>query len=352
MVNSKIQNFSKTFALQLFLPADSGIDWDIATGIAMDIADAGGFDSSQYAEIYSQIIDILDPIIEETTGCEAKKHVPLVLNRHEWIITTIESVKRMFGEVIDEYWKNLQENLKGSYKGIVVKKSVKSTLTAEMGLLIGYISGKVLAQYDLIIPEKQNACLYFIEPNIALRRQQLGADLSTFRFWITLHELAHKFQFDNNPWIRKYYFDLLDETKKIIKEPVKNKSSAGINNISLLMNPKNRNLIEKIQAFMSIVEGYADFIMFTAAKYLPDYEQTAPIFQKKKSNDGILKEIFNKMLGLDMKLDQYRMGYQFISSVAQAHSLSFFQENLKDGNSVPTLNEINKPELWVKRVTS
>lgn len=348
MVNSKIKNIAKTFGYQLLLPAEKGIDWDIAVAIAMEIAQKQPLISGEYEEIYNEIICIVDPILEEITQYEAKKHIPLVFDRNEWIVTTVESMKTMFKDIIDEYWENLENNLESSQKRNFVKKITKSTITSEIGLLIGYLSNKVLAQYDMLVPERKDSYLYFIEPNIQMRQKQLGLESSLFRFWITLHELAHKYQFDNNPWIKQYYFKLIEAAKEVINKPEKenNKASFG-----LFLTSSNRELISKIQAFMSLIEGYADFIMFTAAKRLPDYERTAPIFLNRKSG-GPVKEVFNKMLGFDLKLNQYKTGYRFVSAVTNAYGISFLHNNLKDGRSLPTLQEITEPELWIKRVAN
>lgn len=342
----KYTEIAKIIGLQFFLPADKGIDWNMATAIAIETAQKDQIKSSDYTDLYLDIIDVLDPLIEDTTGYKRKKHIPLVYNRADWIITTVESVKTMFGQLIEEYWNIIQSQK--DYPNLA-KKTTKGIITSEIGLLIGYLSNKVLAQYDLLIPENQDAMLYFIEENIQARQKMLEVDGGIFRFWITMHELAHKYQFENNPWIKQYYFDLLDETKKIIHSPIKNRLPQK--NMTLILTPSNWEIISKVQAFMSVIEGYADYVMHTAAKRLPDYESIAPVFERKKTG-GLLKDIFEKILGFDLKINQYKTGYRFISSVAQMQGFQFIQENLKDRHSLPTLKEIAEPGLWVKRISS
>ncbi len=262
----KTLNLTKTIGIQFFLPAEKGIDWDIATGIALEAAEQDKNNYKQYQEIYEEIIHILDPVLTDMLKFEPNTHIPLVYNRESWIITTIESIKQIFGEIIDEYWNILEDSIEKSPTSSITKKTTKSTITAEIGLLTGYLSNKVLAQYDLLIPNGQNDFLYFIEPNIQKRQQQLGVDGATFRFWITLHELAHKYQFEQNPWIKNYYFSLIEESKKIMHQPVQNKSSKD--SMTMILSPSNLQLITKIQAFM-----YAcPFVVFLiTGKMVSDY---------------------------------------------------------------------------------
>ncbi|MDH3300382.1 MAG: zinc-dependent metalloprotease, partial [Acidimicrobiia bacterium] len=80
---------------------------------------------------------------------------------------------------------------------------------AEVGALLGWMSGRVLGQYDLLIvederPEDQD-WVYYVGPNIAGLEQRFGFEPREFRLWIAIHECTHRAQFTGVPWLRPYF---------------------------------------------------------------------------------------------------------------------------------------------------
>ncbi len=84
--------------------------------------------------------------------------------------------------------------------------------TRQLGLLLGFMAGRVLGQYDLAIltAETTPGRLLFVEENIRQTARSLDVPLDDFRTWIALHETTHAFEFEAHPWLRPYLAERLE----------------------------------------------------------------------------------------------------------------------------------------------
>ena len=94
---------------------------------------------------------------------------------------------------------------------LVVGRAVAGT---QLGLMLAYMSTRVLGQYDLLIndeaPEDQDLVSY-VGPNIVAIEERYGFAPSQFRLWLALHEVTHRLQFTAVPWLRDHFVGLVSE---------------------------------------------------------------------------------------------------------------------------------------------
>ena len=67
----------------------------------------------------------------------------------------------------------------------------RQIVSAEMGMLVGYLARRVLGQYELALISGEPTGpgnLYFVEPNIAATEHLLGLPKDQPRLWLALHE--------------------------------------------------------------------------------------------------------------------------------------------------------------------
>ena len=81
----------------------------------------------------------------------------------------------------------------------------------QAGLILAYLSSRVLGQYELFLPPEtspvdgeQPGRLTLVAPNIVMVERELGVDPHDFRRWVCLHEETHRLQFTAVPWLRDY----------------------------------------------------------------------------------------------------------------------------------------------------
>jgi uncharacterized protein (DUF2342 family) len=83
---------------------------------------------------------------------------------------------------------------------------------------------------------------------------------------------------------------------------------------------------------------------------MPNYESIARKFEHRQRNRGWGEQLLARITGLDVKLEQYRLGEEFISSIVinRGHDLAI---RLWDGPAnLPTLEELSNPHLWIARI--
>ena len=88
---------------------------------------------------------------------------------------------------------------------------------AEMGVVLGWMSGRVLGQYDLLFADGDSPqdAVYYVGPNIVSLERRHGFEPREFRLWIALHELTHRAQFTGVPWLRAHFLDLVERSVAI-----------------------------------------------------------------------------------------------------------------------------------------
>ena len=100
----------------------------------------------------------------------------------------------------------------GPFAG-ALRAGAGATMAAEVGLVMGYMSQRVLGQYELsLLGPTRAPRLLFVAPNLEQADRRAGADRDELpRAGSSIHELTHVFQFGGVPWLRDHLGGLLRE---------------------------------------------------------------------------------------------------------------------------------------------
>jgi coenzyme F420 biosynthesis associated uncharacterized protein len=239
--------------------------------------------------------------------------------------------------------------------------------------LLGYLARRVLGQYDLALlgrePIETTGKLYFVQPNIRNTERMLGIPSDQFRLWLALHETTHAFEFEAYPWVREHmnsmiqeYFTFLTEDIEYLKRGVsglkafwersRDRNNAdGAGWIELVMTPDQRQLFSRMQATMAVVEGYSNYIMNAVGRDLmPDYHHIARRFEQRQRQKSSAEQFFIKLTGLDMKMEQYRLGEAFINEIVRQRGDRFAHRVWEGPEMLPTMTELRNPSEWIARI--
>src|SRR5436190_1531693 len=307
------------------------IDWDRSANLARQIIreqqpEAGWHQA--WEEYYRGMVARCYPVITSDIGRELPVPIDSIraFTRNEWIDANIANFKELFGPIEAMYSK-----VQGySNLGTVLMSGLNQTvLSTELGVLLGYLARRVLGQYDLSLLGKEPVTagrLYFVEPNIAAVQNELGLNADDFRLWIALHETTHAYEFEAYPWVREYFNSLLEEYFSYLSDDMTTFSSglgglkslvdrarANINNgdswIEMVMSPEQRTLFYKLQALMSIIEGYSNYIMNAVGeRLLPTYGRIKEQFELRAARRSAAEKLYIRITGLALKMEQYRLG--------------------------------------------
>jgi coenzyme F420 biosynthesis associated uncharacterized protein len=263
---------------------------------------------------------------------------------------------------------------------LAVRLAQRAAVSVEVGLLLGYVSRRVLGQYDLLVPEQTpvlparrrgmvaaSPVLYFVGSNIVEVEQRFGFVPRDFALWVALHEVTHRFQFDGVPWLRDRFLGLVRSYLSTVPLDARALSArlgaaarsllSGTlppeerNPVYLLSSPEQRVTLDEIQALMAVVEGHGNYVMDTiGARVIPSFRRMRGVFERRRQQTNRIHRAIQYAIGLEMKLRQYEMGQRFCET-AVSHSGEGVLDRLWSGpDNLPSLAELKEPQQWVRRV--
>lgn len=365
-----VNNRSRTIGKDGPLPL---LDWEKARMMAHRMNPETGNTAAWHQEwtiYYRNLVSRTVPIIEDYTQTKLPRNLDTVeaVTRSEWVDANITSFKDLF-EPIEKLNRDAvrRSNL---FSQVVMGSANQLLVSSELGLLLGYLARRVLGQYDMALMGKEvipTGKLYFVEPNISHIVNTLNIQGDEFRLWIALHESTHAFEFESHTWVRQHFNAILERYFSYITDDLsKIASNGGLNGfvqrfkqnntpgtawLERIMTPEQRKLFNELQALMSIIEGYSNHVMnAVGVKLMPSYEQIKGKIEGRQKEQSIIDKLFARLTGLNIKMEQYRMGETFIDEVVKQKGIVFANQMWERPEYVPTLEELKNPAIWIKRL--
>jgi coenzyme F420 biosynthesis associated uncharacterized protein len=235
-----------------------------------------------------------------------------------------------------------------------------------IGTVLGYLSGKVLGQYDPFAPDAEQSGhgrLLLVAPNIVNVERQLNVNPGDFRLWVCLHESTHRLQFAAVPWLRNHFRSLVDDfadatdldpgqLAERLWGALRNRRSSKVSWIEATQNEAQRAAFDQLLALMTLLEGHADHVMDAAGPdVVPSVAAIRVAFnERRRRGNSLLDRVIRALLGMDMKLQQYVKGNAFVTDVVSRVGMTRFNTVWASPETLPTRSEISDPASWVARV--
>jgi len=257
----------------------------------------------------------------------------------------------------------VNENVAGTGSNLVQDVGGKVT-GAEVGALLSFFASKILGQYDLA-PDGTPRLL-LVAPNVLHTEEELGVDPADFRLWVCLHEETHRVQFTAVPWLRQH---MIDTARQLSLDLVPDPEQLGDKLVQLARNlpgalraggngltdifatPEQRAQIARVTAVMSLLEGHADVVMDDVGpRVIPTVAEIRAKFQQRRLGAGNVDRLLRRLLGLEAKMRQYRDGAVFVRAVTDTVGVDGFNAVWTSPETLPLPEEIQQPDVWVRRV--
>ncbi|MFC0601944.1 zinc-dependent metalloprotease [Streptomyces palmae] len=296
----------------------------------------------------------------------------LVVDRPGWVSANVAG----FREILRPLLAKMEER-RGP--GGAVLGTVGGKVTGvELGMLLSFLASRVLGQYETFAPAARDlptgaavgGRLLLVAPNIVHVERELDVHPHDFRLWVCLHEETHRTQFTAVPWLRAHLESeiqaflgetevdpatLLERLREAFQSVTGGRPEGeerGRSIVELVQTPAQRQILARLTAVMSLLEGHADFVMDgVGPAVVPSVAEIREKFQKRRaSGAGRLDQALRRLLGLDAKLRQYRDGERFVRAVVKQVGMDGFNRVWTSPNTLPTKAEISKPADWVARV--
>ena len=335
------------------------INWDLAVKVASRFAGTYPLEDTYHSDLLAReapgIVARAAQMVEDETGLTAAGEPAVeVVTRKQWAETNVAVFSQLLAPA--------EEKIK---KANPVASRV---VAAEMGAVLGFLSRKVLGQYELVLPGKGESgdVVYLVGANVLAMERSHQFRPSEFRLWIALHECAHRLQFVGVPWLREYFLDLVGElVASAVPEPgkwarimadVRKATDSGEPIIGetglfgLFANSSQKDLLERVQALMSLLEGHGHVVMDRIGRReLASQQRMSSVLRQRRKDPRTAT--FLRLTGLEMKMRQYEQGEKFVLRVELEAGWSALDRVWDGPDSLPSLAEINEPMLWLSRVS-
>jgi coenzyme F420 biosynthesis associated uncharacterized protein len=343
------------------------IDWHAVRDIARRRlgAYAAPIDHARRARaeaFYRETLLRIEPLVAEEIGAQLPHalEVPAVVDRVEWIDLNLATFQHLFGRV-EQIIADSQrgEDTAGRALARIVNRSVGNQ---QLGLMLTFLARKVLGQYDvslLAAGPAPRGRLNFVEQNIEATAASLGVPLDEFRSFIAMHEATHAFEFEAYPWLRDYFAANVAEAIEQLatqSDGLAGRLRAALSGgkghwLERIMTPEQRATFQRTQALMSLLEGYSNHVMHAVGeRLLPGFQALHDRFERRNERRGGIERMIGRLIGLDLKMEQYAAGERFVDAVIAARDRAFLNRVWAGPEQLPSLDEIGAPDRWIERI--
>jgi coenzyme F420 biosynthesis associated uncharacterized protein len=350
------------------------VDWDFATATAIRLAPPGP--RMELAEAMATVEDL------RRTAEEAEQHVAAytglgsahgpvtlpqsaVVDRPGWIRSNVEGFRRLVDPLLDSVLSARMRSV-GPVMGAIGPRATGM----EVGGLLAYLSTRVLGQFELFGPAPAEGTsggrLTLVAPNIVAAERALGVEPADFRLWVCLHEVTHRTQFAAAPWLHEHVQGLLGDYLNAsdldpaamlgrlrgalgsIADTLRGGSQLSL--LELVQTPEQRVVLDRVTGLMSLLEGHADVVMDgVGPTVVPSVETIRGRFEQRRRSGSALDRAVRRLLGLEMKMQQYAEGAAFVRAVLAAVGMDGLNRVWAGPELLPDAAEIRDPQRWLAR---
>ena len=353
-------------------------DWSLAERLGWVVGSSGLPDVAP-SEVASLRADLettvarADAVAREVTGLGVglEPAGARVIGRRVWIRDNLAAMAHLTDPVADRLVRTSGLARSVARRGIAV----------QLGVVFGYLSTKVLGQYEVFHPEAEAGGrpgpgrLTLVGPNLVeLERTVLpgsGVSPAELRMGLCLHEVAHRLQFEGVPWLRPRLRAIVDgylgearlepeqireaarAAGRLLADPSRLTDRESL--LAVVLTPTQRRLFDEAQSLMSLLEGHGNVVMDWGAEVVAardglevDPGRVRGVLNRRRQQAS--DQALRKLLGLGLKAQQYRLGERFIFAVADRHGREAFDLVWRDPANVPSRAELDDPDAWVARV--
>jgi len=337
------------------------VDWRTAATMGRRVGGPGmpisAVERARLREDLAQAVPHAESLVSEFTGLHPAgfRSRAWVMSRGEWVAANVRGLQRLLEPLAQRI---LPE---GESRAEIRRKA----LGAQIGVLLGYISRKVLGQYDVFLPPDDDGLVYFVGPNVAEVERRFALSGRDFRLWISLHEVTHRVQFGGTPWLKAYLSGLVDtylrtveldarqlmrQLRRAADEARRSREWRGMGTLFLLMTQEQRDLFQRMQSVMTLLEGHATYVMNAVATgRVRDVDRMRRALQERRRPGGV-ERAFQRAIGFDTKIRQYGAGERFVATVVGRAGMEGFNVVWREEGNLPTLPEVANPDRWLARV--
>jgi coenzyme F420 biosynthesis associated uncharacterized protein len=367
--------------IQRVLLSGSGpINWELARQVGIASATWGREDARPTEEDqrgFEGAVRMAELAVADLSGMDPPDEVTRVraVHRAEWVEANVRGLRGLFEPSAERMDRALAqargEAMGDAPEGTQMLEAVLGRMTpllagTQVGAVLGFLAQRVLGQYELPLPRSEQPGLLFVVPNIAAFQTEWSLPSDQFRAWVAMHETAHAFDL-GRPWVREHFAGLVREVAEAMEfdlgslqerlegldlsDPSKLTEALGGDLLTGALSDEQRLLLRRVQAFMAAAEGHADHVMAVLGRdRLPAFAQIDEAVRRRHEGRSEEERGIERLLGIEMKLEQYRLGRSFCDHVVEQTDERTLARMWDSAEALPSMPELEEPTLWLARM--
>ncbi len=337
------------------------VDWDLAVSLGRRMVRPGPALSRAEAD---EVVADLRRLAYEAEGhvvgytgmVPHTRPTVAVIDRGEWIRSNVAGLRHLLAPRLGRL-----SSKPPTGAALALGRRITAT---QVAAALAFLASKVLGQYEIFLPDDEGGGrLSLVAPNVAEVERRLDVDHHDFRLWVCLHEQTHRVQFSAVPWLREYMeseidaylaasnFDAAALLGRLADAARAMRRRDGQSIVEALQTPEQKSVLDRLQALMSLLEGHADQVMDAVGPtVVPSVELIRSRFEERRDSSSPLDRFVRRLLGLDLKMQQYRQGGAFVRALVNEVGVAGFNRVWDSPASLPTRAEITDPRAWLDRL--
>jgi coenzyme F420 biosynthesis associated uncharacterized protein len=336
------------------------IDWGLAERVGGFVAGEPAGGTALAGDLDALTADAVERVTAYTGMTPARAiPAPEAIGRRAWLSANLTTMRTLMAP--------LDEKLEQQSTAAPLRAVGGVLLGAEVGALVGYLGQRVLGQYELVLldaasPER----LLFVAPNLREAALRLEVDEHDLVAWVAFHEVTHAVQFTAVPWLKEHLgglmrrlletVDVKVDVANVLRMPSTDDLRALVERVregglvKLMAGPERMAILDELQAAMAVVEGHAEHVMdAVGAEALDSLDELRGALDRRRAEKPPALRLLERLLGLEMKMRQYQLGKAFCDGVVEREGLEALQRVWSSPAALPSLAELELPEMWLER---
>lgn len=350
------------------------VDWDLAVATARRLIPPGpSLRRPEAGAVVVQLRELADEAaahVIEHTGLRpqpSSRTGTCVVDRPTWAANNVTGLRLTLAPLLAQLAGRRSGRAGRDQPPALVGAAGRKATGLELGAVLAFLSTKILGQYEVFLPpEAGDGRLSLVAPNIVEVERRLGADPRDFRLWVCLHEQTHHAQFAATPWLKGHLAGLitrLADSAELDARAVLDRLWQALRTreggvlpggpLAVLQSPEQRAVVGELQALMTLLEGHADYVMDAVGpRVVPTVAEIRRGFEERRRAGSPLEWVIRRVLGLDAKLAQYRLGGAFCRAVVQEAGPEALRSVFAGPELLPTKSEFTDPASWLARTAA
>jgi len=251
--------------------------------------------------------------------------------------------------------------------GAMLEPMGPAILGIQAGTMVGFLSHRILGQFDTGIPAMDQDRPYIVVPNVEAFAIDNDLDPQQVRLWAVLHEMVFQ-RLMEVEWLRGHFVSVVEafyESVELDFSDVMGNLSAledpskiqdllgegGSSTPALFKGTSDPDRLAAVQAFTVFVEGYGDYLVRKAAgDLLPELDRIEEANARRRTEPDQSEQYLQQVVGLELQRHRAQDAADFAREVEDRWGEEALDKIWEDPENLPGLEELTDPIGWAARV--